>query len=899
MTRFLLYISIILFTLPLTLSARGDQRYLIEKISSLDGLNQNDVQSIIEDSYGFIWVATNDGLCRYDGYDFLKFTAGNLGLTSNLILGLDEDRDKNIWINSSDNGLYCYIRSENRFFHYSELIDPSFNIKLSTLRFAIDSDGYIWSYKGRASTIERLTFDNDSQRITAIDRYALEGDGFKNVLTIQPTESDLFLGANNGVYRFSERDNLFEYLSSDAPIPAVNAVSQRGNMLYLATPNRLLTLDMRIGVVKEQLKIDGVFLFDWRGDEIWIASKEGVFKTRYDAHKNSFSKLHCVEIYNNLTARVVIADSANSIWIGFQKVGIRRYERENIPIQAVNGIGNDHITHILQKDCSKLYIGTAGSGLYLLDSTAQRVESIPQNTVYSIIEVGQSLFVSTTTGVYRVDGGNTKRILNDSSIRKITHDGDYLWLACYEKGLMCYNINSGEIIKEIALPSNIARNIMLDREQNLWVCTSKGVVKIDGESRFADDPIIEHISPIEDEHYAIPIIEDSRGGIWYGTLNLGLFHLSDGTTTHYTESNGLTSNKIMAIEEDRSGAIWISTNRGLNQLVVESDTTKIFSYDIEDGLQDNEFSELASTTLCNGEILFGGIAGFNHFDPSQFERDEIAPRPMITDFEINRESVYRCNMVEEGIILQQNQQDITIKFAGLHFSNPSKQSYKYMLEGYDKGWSLTMSDNREVNYTNLRSGRYRFLLKCANRDGVWSEEMLSMNITVMQPIWLRWYSITLYALLLIAAIRYFTTRGRKEEKTVDHPASEQNDIALYINLCDSAITNIDKLFLTKIIAYIEENMGNSELVVSDLCNHMGVTQFILNKRLKSLINTTAVTLIKTARLHRASELLKSSRNTVSDVAYDVGFNDIKNFRASFKSKYGVSPQEYKRMQSEL
>ncbi|MFI3248964.1 MAG: two-component regulator propeller domain-containing protein [Rikenellaceae bacterium] len=862
--RKLLFCLIAVFTL-LSSDTYAYNKYTTTRITSQDGLSQNDVLDIIQDSYGFMWVATNDGLCRYDGYEFKIFSIGDLGLSTNLIISIVEDSIGNIWVGTADKGVYCYLRDKNHFYHYSELADTPAIVPLRAVRnLTLANDGSIWGYEVLTQTMVHMRFNQSAQRISLIDLYPRGEDGVQVVSSIHATKSAIYVGAYNGLFVYSPKNKNFIKVNSSKPISGIIDIKARGEVVHIATWSGFLTLNTRTGRVKKHDLGVHVNKFHWQGNMLWIASSSGVYTCKYTPSQDKFYSLELVESFNNYTINDIAEDHTGGVWIGLHKVGIRRYEENKKPFMLNQGFGNDHISSIFPVQDGNIWVGTEGSGLFQLDSInseSYEKNTLPYSKVYAIdyAECNNTLYVATGRSLNKIKMEEGKYSdpevsLHNPSVRNILADSNYLWLALYNRGVLRQNLNDESytgIMQRNGLPSNIVRCLMQDRDKNIWICTSNGIAKIPSEERFKTNPKIEKISPDSvGNHYAISIAEDRRGDIWYGTLGYGLYRLQKSSggasdikyrATHISTKDGLASNVIKAIVEDDNGVIWISTNRGISSLMIDKDQININNFGLQYGLQDYEFNELSAAKLNDGTLIFGGVEGYNYFNPNSFMVDTTQIRPVITDFRLQDHSILEDRELgiiapgglhgEEGVRLKYDQNNFTIKFAGLHFSNPSKYQYKYQLEGVDRTWIDSSDGVLEVSYTNLSPGDYTFYLRAANDDGVWARDTLALKIVIEPPFWAMWYAMLIYALLLallgFLIIHYF--HGLMERRNATKLADmEKRKMQEMLDMRTRFFTNISHEFRTPLT-----------LILTPLQRLIADEQIASNPKWQSQLNTMA------------------------------------------------------------
>jgi signal transduction histidine kinase len=262
-------------------------------------------------------------------------------------------------------------------------------------------------------------------------------------------------------------------------------------------------------------------------------------------------------------------------------------------------------------------------------------------------------------------------------------------------------------------------------------------------------------------NFVLSIYEDQNGTLWVGTYGGGLNKMTDrekGIFKSYREKDGLPNDAIYGILEDNHGNLWLSTNNGISKFNPKTKTFK--NYDIDDGLQSNEFNAGAYFKSPDGKIFFGGINGFNSFFSNEIQYNLFVPPVVITDFFISNESVKpqwqspgsplkKVIHEMQELTLSPQQNSFSFEFALIDYTSPQKNQYKYKLDGYNENWINTDSKNRRATYTNLPSGNYVFLVTGSNSDGIWNKKATSIKIKILTPLWRTWWAYTLYLLVFI------------------------------------------------------------------------------------------------------------------------------------------------------
>lgn len=765
---FLIFVlSLLLCGRTLNLKANG---YVIKSLTTLNGLSQNDVQCLFQDSQGFVWAATNDGLNRYDGYIFKTYGINDSGLTSNLILAIDEDSSGNLWIGTADKGVFFYDREKDAFTQIELKVKEIENNNFSCRKIIVDSDDKVWFYDTTIHKIYTISFDLTNYTVSSILSSDIQDGTITDILEF---DSSLLVATNKGIYRCCLKDSKLE-LTRESTLSANEITSMNSYKILVSGNNSVYTLDMTTHKEKNVFSGKQVRTMIYKDNRLYFTTSKGVFTTEYDLENDIFNSINCIYEYTNYLPLTMLLDRNNALWIGCLKNGILFFYHNLKPIDCYKMFGNNHISRMCKTPSDKLYIGTEGSGLYLLNLKKKNIEHLPfseNKIVYAVTysDYKKQVYAGVQSeGVYSISTINKscERILDMYDVRTILSDGKVLWIGTYNSGVYRYNIDSKKlyhVLKQDGTSLRIVRNFLKDYKGNIWIATDKGLWVIKAVDRFMPEPVLSSVKGVDPSDYIIPMYEDNEYNIWYGTLGRGLKKITkisqDYTLqiTSYTTEAGLSSNTIKGILQDERGYMWISTNKGINSLNPATGDVRIL--DVDDGLQDYEFNELSALKQNNGKLMFGGVNGINSFNPLDFKTDSTTSIPVLTDFKLFNVSVkadslyssyFNKNISQmKRIEVPYNWNSFTFIFSALNYANPQKISYAYMLEGVDKDWVQTDATKREASYTKLSQGEYVFKLKASNADKVWNSEELSIIVVVNPPFWLTWYAYIMYALLLL------------------------------------------------------------------------------------------------------------------------------------------------------
>lgn len=780
-----------------------------------DGLSQNTVFSIYQDDKGFIWFGTEDGLNRFDGYEFKVYknepnqpnslqnnqvnvitedahkqlivgTAGGLSFfnretesfenivvprkekdlqSSNFVTSLAFNKDE-MWVGTYD-GLKLYDLRTKKF--REDILPKGFNAA-NVLALYKDKVGKLWiSYRNGLKCLDlnrRSTVDLPSSLAIALA---------KSPSTVRVIKQD-----RHGDFWFgTEQSGLF-YLN----------LQQNSCTNFRYDPNNANSLP--INVVRDlYFNSDGT---------LWIGTRKGLCV--FDQQKKQFTT-YTTNKYDrgSLSHRSILKilpDKQGNIWIGTYAGGINIFNRANLNFALIGeqmgsraGLTNAVVSSILHDEKNALWIGTEGGGLNYLNREEQiftaynlKNENVISENIIKSLEKDQkgniwigafdglSYFNTTTKTqtVYPIKKDPAFR--GRSQIYSLLADGNGLWVGTNGGGLMYINPAKKEEKIFVANANNknslIGNNVtalVKDKLGNLWIGTLQGLCYFNFKTQQFN-----RFVRITNGNFSLTannitcLFIDSQNRFWIGTRGGGLnrYDRAKNRFYHYTEKEGLSNNVIRAINEDGKGRIWLSSNKGITVFNPSSTKLSFQNYSVIDGLQSNQFLSNATDRLSSGELLFGGINGVSTFFPEQIVVNKNVAPVVFTDFLINNkpidftkeDSPIKKNVDEvRNITLPYDQAYITIKFAMLNYLNTAKNSYAYKLQGFGNDDWHNVKDQRSATYTNLDAGKYVFMVKAANGDGVWNTKIDQIFIQVLPPWHKTWWAYLIY-LLVIAGLLY-------------------------------------------------------------------------------------------------------------------------------------------------
>lgn len=765
------------------------------------GLSNNSARCILRDKRGFIWVGTFDGLNRYDGYEFRVFRKqpnDSGSLICPVIYALGEDRAGNIWVGTRQ-GLGVYNVATDRFNPLRVKGSPAI---LTDVVRAIAADHQNNVFVGTENTGLLLCA---GAGLTASRVKLIAGQDSITSYSVQSLE----VSAEGKVWAFVQNRGLFVFdipsgslLYVDGTVKTAPALESSGNIIWIGSPNGLFEYNVtertcvnRLSGQKGQLRSDRVNALTLdKSNRLWVGTIGGGI-TVWDRSSGAIEHLDAGGSKYSLSSvdiSTILDDPESRKWIGTQKAGINIIDWQRNRFRTVardpavpNRFKGNFVTAFYEAPDGKLWIGTDDAGVnvwnrknntfYSLAREAGASARLPSNSITCIRGNGPDTWLATfDAGIIRVgqDGKaiRTYKCMNPSTgsedpvVCMLYKDrSDTLWATTLRRGnkyaaLYFYNQAADRFD---AFDTRLSDLFIFteDRNAQLWGGNLSQLVKIDRKRK-------KH-SFFEMGDAVHAIYEDRSGRFWVGTEGGGLmlFDRKQGKVIAvYNTDQGLCNNSVLSINEDAQGALWISTFNGLSRFDPVTHTFR--NYYHNDGLQSNQFNYNAALKLRSGELMLGGINGFNIFNPADIKPVNDTPAVVITAVKVSNTPVRSgspytvSNEVADNVMelrVPYAKAALTFDFAALEYSLPEKISYAYYLDGWDRNWNYSGS-LRTASYTHLSEGTYTFRVKSTNAEGLWNGRETIVRVRVLPPWYRSWWAYLFYfssiALLIIAWWRY-------------------------------------------------------------------------------------------------------------------------------------------------
>ncbi|MDD8019838.1 MAG: two-component regulator propeller domain-containing protein [Acidobacteriota bacterium] len=740
-----------------------------------DSLSSSRIFCLLEDRKGRLWVGTEAGLNLFDRAQnrFIRYQhdpANPSSLSHDLVLAITEDRQGFIWVGTGGGGLNRLDPVSGRFTHLRQDTahpDNSLpdNYILSLLATKVKGSESLWIgtvssglVRYSLSTKEFKTFRPGPGILDSLS------DNFIRCI-MDDVDGTLWVGTNaGGLCHFDpeqEKFVSFKHQSHDQLSLADNRV-----LCLCFAPEHILWVGTYRGISQVNLDYQNFIRFvanpadptslshpavrafcEDNSDRLLVGTDGGGLDIFDRKNLRTLHFRHEPENPNSLSSNSVssiLRDNDGTFWIGTFDGGLNRFDPRTLTFRRyrhnphdANSLVDDQVRCLLIDNKNRFWIGTVGSGLVSYDRASGRFF---RPKISKITHLGKAPGQSTAE-----DQSALPNPLLSGRIFHMTQDkAGYLWIGCFGEGLVRYHPESGDILH-------------FTRDQN--------------------DPRSLSNNSI------INVFIDSNGYIWAGTNGGGLNRLDPSTLafTRYNESHGLPTSVIYAVLEDDDGYLWISSNRGLSRFDPRTNQTK--NFDTSDGLQSYEFNGNAYMKSKNGHLYFGGINGFNVFNPKEIKASNYLTPVVITNFLISNQPVKPGQMVNGQVVLRRSINEtrylelrwmhrvIGFEFAGLNYACPQKNQYAYILEGFDKDWNY-VGTRRFASYSNLPPGRYTLRVKACNCDGVWNETGTLLRLKIIPPLWRTWWfhvlEIIMLGGLIYTGFLWRTKQIRQHQKELEN-----------------------------------------------------------------------------------------------------------------------------------
>ncbi|SHL97520.1 Two component regulator propeller [Mucilaginibacter sp. OK098] len=798
---------------------KGVNGYALKSYTTHDGLLSENITVALKDKQGYMWVGTDNGLCKFDGYTFKYFInipGDSSTISSNFINALAEDKDGRIWVGTMDglNVLDPVTEKFQRFYHSENRKGTISNNKIFSI--FCDRQGSVWT--GTDDGFNQFVKSNRTFIVYKPDvrnPFAIKGKSVNAI--IEDADNNLWLGNwSGGLIKFDKlKKHFFNYPQVQLP--------------HEKNPNDIWTLcyDHKRHCIWVGTYWVGLFCFDLSNlHYTTYQSPNNQNKAAFsigelnDAYLivGSNAGFYFVNKDNNIWTKIdeisstadgyVYNDKAGIVWLcgkeGLTKLDFTQYKFHFSPLS----IKPNDVKSMLLKG-SVLWLGT-NNGLYQHDLQTKTTKifththspfSLASNQISKLyLDNEGALWMATENGFDKFDAKTNTfshhfhhsalgNLYNEDVFRDILEVNPHEYWLATDAGLKIYNDEKKQFThyyNDEKNPNSIASNhiysLLKDKNGDVWIGTDgNGVDRFDPKTQ-----IFHHYTFNDKKNGSLSsniikcLFEDSNKNIWICTADgLNKYVFQTDTFVVYSRKDGFANNVFNNLVEDSNGILWVNTTTGLSKF--DPRTLSVTNFDEGDGV----FSHSLIYRTTNDQIYLGGNSGIVFFDPKKIKLNKKTPEIYFVDFQVFNKSVQPgpnspINKVinrADTVTLDYGQSVFSIEFVALNYTHSEKNLYEYMLEGFDKKW-IFGGRQRRVTYTNLNPGIYVFKVIGSNNDGVWNKHPKSLTIIITPPWYLTWWAYTIYAIvvagLIYAYLRYKDRQAKlKYEIQIAHFESEQ------------------------------------------------------------------------------------------------------------------------------
>jgi len=770
----------------------GQTTVIPDWITIEDGLSQGFVTCLIQDNEGFLWIGSKNGLNRYDGEHIEVFNSNseNKYTISNDFITVLHDDVHFILIGTKE-GLNLYVKSTKRFYEI-QLGGLSFenNTQPNITGIVKDNVGQYWVSEDTTNSLYKFQIPDDfheniERKKKAIDLIEIRkvpnlNNFFPYFLGIY--KDDLLLMRRNtfpqknikgSINKLDVRTGKISLFDSQPLIEPsyINGMVFSNNMIiaqFWYYNNKIFGVfkNGRWKMINTNFKVLGISLME-KSNQVLIESGEKymIFDDNVLEQTNiKESDAKFVLSPKKITHEALISDESDNYWIATKGYGLMKITPRKLQI-GTHFKGKSIYAKPFITNEGDVYIGnpTTNENLFIVNS--KEIETELKNIVN---DVKMSPLINDCNGaiwgLFWEDGNyGISKLENEKAFNKriigksvapftpiIVYDKTtHSILIVVDMQLSIYDIDSDTLktvdfmdsFKSVVNRYDVART----PNGNYWIGTSQGLLQgVLTDNNQINFNLLSKKNGLQNNQVATLKADSEDANIlWIGTKGGGLHRLniSEMSFEYINSKNGLPNDVIYGILEDSKSNLWMSTNLGI--ICYNKVSREVRNFIKADGLQSNEFNTYAYAKGGNGKMFFGGINGLNIFHPDNFNKNQNLPKVWITGLEVNNQNIeygdasgllFKAIEYTSSVTLPFHQNNVSIEYVGLEYTAPSKNNFSFYLEGAEKEWVHTTTDNK-ANYLNLPPGNYTFKVKAANGDGVWSEQIKSLKIQILAP----WY----------------------------------------------------------------------------------------------------------------------------------------------------------------
>lgn len=773
----------------------------------------SDVTVLAEDGEGFLWVGSQMGLARWDGYHFRVYRpAADVpdALPDNYVIALHTDPQGRLWIGTNSAGLALHDRGRDRFVVYGAGVGGLSHVSVSAI--ADDGAGGLWVGTGRG--LDHLDPATGAIRHFHHDANDVGSLPDNHIIALRRDRSGaLWIGTAHGLAYLAQDANRFSTISlpsKSGQAPQIAAlfedsagrmwIGTHGEGAYVIDAGQRSFQSTAKPVQENGYGASSTLpsetvraVTEIRPGVIWIGTDSQSIVEVDTAGFRTRRIRHDPALPTSLTNGAVFAihtDRSGLVWVGTDR-SLSRHNAAQTAVSTIFGassradsISVPDVAAMLEMPSGLVWLGLGNNGIDVVDPAGARVaalrpdprqpeRALPMKYVTALEAVADDVYIGTRLGLYRADSAargvvrvSVPNRLPADDVQTLLNDDGVLWVGG-RGGLRGLDLGGDEaearirFVNAAQLTDQRITIVTRDAGDVLWVGTQNGLNRLDFAARTVQRIMAHRADPQAlPVGYVSSLLVDRRGRLWVGTLGGGIGVLSADERDSRVRfrrlglAQGLRNNMIDQLLEDEHGRIWASTDDGI--VVVDPDTFAIRVLQKPDGVALQIHWAPAGARTSAGELLFGGAGGVTLIRPDRLEEWSYRPPIVVTSVRVGGKLIegtrFNARATADPLAILPDANSLSVEFAALDYSAPERNRYEYRLEGYDKDWVEASATHRVAAYTNLAPGDYLLRLRGSNRNGAWTEATLELPIRVM-PAWFQTLGFRL--LLALAALAAF------------------------------------------------------------------------------------------------------------------------------------------------
>lgn len=937
--KYLLFLVFSLF-----LGGIYSQNITVTDIPTISQLPVNAIHRVFQDSEGYMWYGTVNGLCRDDGYHVKVFRSDIETpelLEDNLVECIAEDQAGRIWF-GTDKGAYILDKSD-----YSvRPVDKERLKDVAVMHLYATGDGCMWV--GYHAVLAKYDMDGK-----LVKEYPVRNKAGATSISgfCESREHDILISVwNDCIYRLDkDKDEFVPYPGKMRRRNATQIIQDKDHdYFWVATwGDGVVRFDpaapedsmyvysrMPVNALKRQ---DGTVFSLTQDDKlgyIWILTGRDmlVFEPQEDGTLEQIFTYQHILPANSMMAEVL--KGKGCLWVS-------AFDRYSFIVHLMDNMTKDYALPALRDRVSNtpavmalcddgdgmMWLMQERTGLVLYDlkkdrlavySDFRELETAPLNAGREMakahVHTGVWIAKDQSRMVTNVSRRGMEMQLEDKVdlegkvdqtvfITKLYEDTrGKLWIGM-SKGLCMYDIRERKIKKIYSQVGHVT-GIVENRDGLMWICTNdNGLYQStpEGELRFFD---------WKKNFSCLSVAPD--GILWLGTGkgDIYAYEPSENELLCYNEACGMNGDQVNQVVADAFNHIWIGTNQKLIEFNPRNGSFR--TYLTTDGaILLHRFLPTAVCQAEDGNIYFGGIPGICMVTPSNsLERKAGAVTTRITDIKLRGESLVFGNKKNKNsmsyIELQPDDQNLEISFSSLNHRYASKIRYAYRLKGVDQDWVYVEGGENSAFYNHLNKGDYTFLVKATDENGLWSKEITRLTIRRLPAFYETWWAYSFYVLLALGLAGYglylYLKRIERKNNEMWADSKEMMKMRTYldseINLPEPEFMQLDKLLLEKAVKAVEDNLTEPAFDVTALADAMNMSRSTLTRKLKAITGRTPLDFIRNIKMKHARRMLEDKDRSVTEVAATLGYFNRKYFTTCFKEEFGMTPSEFQKSMQE-